>query len=572
MLPVDVETYEGRVRELSALIAHAGCDVVVANTLADFAAIDAANRLGIPTVWAIHESFALDHWLQIRFGLDGPHPYIASRMKASLAEASRLVFESRATSDLFGPYAQPERRQVVPYGVDVDAIDRYAHAFDRNAGRARRGLSRDATVLLCVGTVEERKAQACLVEAFAEAAADSENAVLVLVGDRPVPYSAALHRLVDSLALGNRIRIVPVSADIWEWYALADILVSASDVESLPRSMLEAMAFGVPVLSAAVFGVPELISDGDNGWLYEARDTDALAAALRRALDEPTAAREAKGALGRSLVLERYRSTNYADTYLELFRELTRTGVQGQDDTAPDDVPADTEDRLLRDSVDERTNRIFNVARPYTMTSYRRVVALCDAVRYITARGVPGDVLECGVWRGGSMLAAAMTLLEQGDTERTLWLYDTFDGMTPPGDFDYRAADHESAAALMAAAPRRDDLWAVAGVDEVKRVMALSGYPEEHVRYVQGPVDETLPTTMPEAIALLRLDTDWYESTRHELIHLFPRLVTGGVLIIDDYGDWEGARQAVDEYFAASDRPMFLARVDHTGRMGVVSR
>jgi O-methyltransferase len=90
-----------------------------------------------------------------------------------------------------------------------------------------------------------------------------------------------------------------------------------------------------------------------------------------------------------------------------------------------------------------------------------------------------------------------------------------------------------------------------------------------HVRLVKGKVEDTVPKNAPEKIALLRLDTDWYESTRRELVHLFPRLVPGGVLIIDDYGHWQGARKAVDEYIAGNQVKILLNRVDYTGRIGV---
>jgi hypothetical protein len=96
-----------------------------------------------------------------------------------------------------------------------------------------------------------------------------------------------------------------------------------------------------------------------------------------------------------------------------------------------------------------------------------------------------------------------------------------------------------------------------------------TGYPADRLHLVQGKVEDTLPGAAPARIALLRLDTDWYESTRHELVHLYPRLVPNGVLIIDDYGDWVGAKEAVDEYFAAQPFQPFLSRMDHTGRLAI---
>lgn len=560
--PSDLATYEGQVREHSLLMLNTGCQVVVVNTLGDFSAVDGAARLGIPSLWAIHESFEVDHWLEMRFGRGGPHPYVAERAKHSLSAATRLVFESHATSEMFGAYAPPERRLVVPYGVDVDSIAAYAAGLDAVALRRRNRFDPKATVLVCVGMVEERKAQACLVEAFAGVADEHPEATLVMVGDRPGHYSASLHRVIDSLELGDRIRLLPSTRDIWEWYAIADMLVSASDVESLPRSMLEAMAFGVPVLSASVFGIPELIRDAENGWLFEPRDMRALVGALRRVLDAEPSTRRAIGLAGQALVHERHRSTDYGRSYAGLFRAVTSVP------TAPE--PSLTGEAPLLSETTAASARTWNAVRPYTMTSEERVVTLCDAIRYISEYGIPGDIVECGVWRGGSMLAAARTLLECDDVERALFLYDTFSGMTPPNDVDRRLHDCAQAADLLAASTRGADIWAVADLEDVKRTMSLCEYPEGRVRYVVGPVEETLPTTMPSEIALLRLDTDWYASTLHELVHLFPKVSRGGVLVLDDYDFWEGHRKAVDEYLAGIGTPVFLARVDGTGRIAVL--
>jgi hypothetical protein len=205
-----------------------------------------------------------------------------------------------------------------------------------------------------------------------------------------------------------------------------------------------------------------------------------------------------------------------------------------------------------------------------TMTSSERVYALYKAVEYLCAARIAGDFVECGVWRGGSMMCAALTLLQKADTSRRLYLYDTFEGMVPPDerDINFRGTP---ATALLEAEQRSEQsyIWGYSPLDAVRQNMISTGYPEEQIGYVCGAVEETIPATMPESIALLRLDTDWYTSTLHELRHLFPRLAKGGVLIIDDYGHWQGARRAVDEYFASSDVRILLNRIDYTGRIGV---
>jgi hypothetical protein len=207
---------------------------------------------------------------------------------------------------------------------------------------------------------------------------------------------------------------------------------------------------------------------------------------------------------------------------------------------------------------------------PFTMTSVERMYALWQAVRHVHARGIPGAVVECGVWRGGSAMLAAITLDQLGDTGRELYLYDTFAGMSEPSARDVDVADARMVDEWDRHRGRGGDpLFALGELEDVRRAMTSTGYPPERVRLVQGKVEDTIPATLPGPIALLRLDTDWYESTRHELEHLWELLVPGGVLIVDDYGHWAGAREAVDEYFAGRPDAPLLSRIDYTGRMGV---
>jgi len=218
--------------------------------------------------------------------------------------------------------------------------------------------------------------------------------------------------------------------------------------------------------------------------------------------------------------------------------------------------------------VDFRTNEteIFQAVRPLTMTSPERVYVLIEAVRYLTRAAIPGAIVECGVWKGGSMAAAARTLLQLQDVSRDLYLFDTFQGMTQPTavDVDFSGAH---ASQVQAASVGADKPWCEAPLTQVKEVLYATGYPKEKIHFVQGRVEDTLPASAPESIALLRLDTDWYESTRHELVHLFPRLIRGGVLIIDDYGHWQGSRKACDEYFEQNRIPILLNRIDAGGRI-----
>jgi O-methyltransferase len=224
----------------------------------------------------------------------------------------------------------------------------------------------------------------------------------------------------------------------------------------------------------------------------------------------------------------------------------------------------------LPHDVDPETAATIRAVRPYTMTSTQRLVALCDAVRYLVQARIKGDIVECGVWRGGSMMAVARTLLQQGDGGRDLHLFDTFEGMTEPGEADI-SLEGESAVELLRTSSRSDpaSVWCYAPLDEVRVAMGSTGYDPAKTRFVQGRVEDTLPRHAPERIALLRLDTDWYESTRHTLEQLYPRLAVGGVLILDDYGHWQGARRAVDEYIAGNELALYLHRIDYSGRCAI---
>lgn len=176
------------------------------------------------------------------------------------------------------------------------------------------------------------------------------------------------------------------------------------------------------------------------------------------------------------------------------------------------------------------------------------------------------------------MAAAARTLVNLAEDSaiannslhRTLWLYDTFDGMSAPtsDDVDFLG---QTAETLMQQQDREQatSVWCKSPLDDVRETMQATCYPKSQIRYIEGKVEETLPFHAPDQISILRLDTDWYESTKCELEVLFPRLSPGGILIVDDYGHWKGCRKAVDEYFKEHNISMLLNRIDYTGRIGV---
>ena len=230
----------------------------------------------------------------------------------------------------------------------------------------------------------------------------------------------------------------------------------------------------------------------------------------------------------------------------------------------PPPLPAD---------FDADTVRTIKRVRRHTMTSPARLAAMLAAVEHAATAPVPGAIVECGVWRGGSMMGAALTLLRLGAPDRELWLYDTFTGMTAPAREDVDSPYDGFSLSRMWERRRRGDMnWIGVPAADVRSAMDATGYPRERVHLVEGPVEATLPGQAPDQIAVLRLDTDWYASTLHELQHLYPRVVPGGVLLLDDYGHYAGARRAVDEYFAAHGPPPLLQRIDYTGRVAIKVR
>ena len=238
-----------------------------------------------------------------------------------------------------------------------------------------------------------------------------------------------------------------------------------------------------------------------------------------------------------------------------LYRALMRAARPLQE-TEPVQLPFDLETQVLWDRVKSRT-----------MTSIERIDALRASVEYIHANSISGDIVECGVWRGGSMMAVALTLLRLKDIRR-LWLYDTFSGMTPPEsedvDFEGRAAKD-----LLATEDPDSKIWANCSLTEVQAALSETGYPAEQIEFIVGPVESSIPRRITESIALLRLDTDWFQSTFHELVNLWPRVAEGGILIIDDYGCWAGAKKAVDQYFAQMGLRPLLHRIDGCGRLAI---
>lgn len=243
------------------------------------------------------------------------------------------------------------------------------------------------------------------------------------------------------------------------------------------------------------------------------------------------------------------------------FRKLGYNISAVSKDTGQIIYPADFED-LHKKVIEEVKN--------FTMTSPERLYGLIEGIKYITKKAIPGDIVECGVWKGGSMMAVAKTLQSVNDAERNLYLFDTFDGMSEPSAKDIDNTGNTAKQLMETREKTEEDvIWATSPLDKVKQNLFSTNYPKDKILFIQGMVEQTLPYDSIKSIALLRLDTDWYESTKHEMETLFPLLQKGGVLIIDDYGHWKGAREAIDEYLAKHNITLLLNRLDYTGRIGI---
>mmetsp|Transcript_24411 Transcript_24411/g.49538 ORF Transcript_24411/g.49538 Transcript_24411/m.49538 type:complete len:271 (+) Transcript_24411:105-917(+) len=243
-------------------------------------------------------------------------------------------------------------------------------------------------------------------------------------------------------------------------------------------------------------------------------------------------------------------------------------------------VPAPNTAREAADIV--HNNREPQIA----MASTERVMDAWDSVTSIAA--VPGDIVEAGVYKGGTSMVMAWAELgvrksRESSARRHMWLFDTFEGLPPPSAKDDARAhakwnkpipnDTDTKRAFDTGQPHMDSRgifrWNYGPLDQVKRNFFSTGYPRHLTHFIQGKVEDTLPSLqksdeLPKKIGLLRLDTDFYESTRAELAILYPRLVRGGILILDDYCTWRGARRAFDEFLVAHRRELNITAGGHS--------
>lgn len=218
------------------------------------------------------------------------------------------------------------------------------------------------------------------------------------------------------------------------------------------------------------------------------------------------------------------------------------------------------------DGYDLETIRL---ARQISMQSHERLWALINATKYIALNNIPGAFVECGVYKGGSAVVIARTLNRYKILDRKIYLYDTYEGMTAAQEIDKKISTNISAIHYLNSSSKEDNVWAYASFESVTKVIDSLDYPKSNFIQIKGDVSETLLKVLPTSIALLRLDTDWYESTIVELEILYPLVVKNGIIIIDDYGHWSGAKSAVDDYLVLNKINPLMNYIDYSGRLWI---
>jgi D-inositol-3-phosphate glycosyltransferase len=327
----DIEAYDGRVAELALFLVAGGYDAVLANTVRCAGGADAGLRAGLPVAWKIHESWRPRAIWPTFFHPGTVDRAVERRFEEVVGSVGAMVFSAGSTRALYDGLSG--RTVVVPWGVDVAALDEYASKVSRVGARASLGLPPGGRLVLVMGTTEPRKAQTLVASALVEVLGRRPDVTVALVGEIPTPYSSALRAFVGQPALQGRVLLVPFVDEATAWYRASDLLLCASDVECMPRTVLEAMAFGLPVVSTDVFGVGELLTDGETGYLYPPNDRGALISSLERVLDEDPATLARVAARARRLVEQHAGALAYSEDMLTLLR-----GLRADPDSTPAEI------------------------------------------------------------------------------------------------------------------------------------------------------------------------------------------------------------------------------------------
>lgn len=324
--------FEGFVHEMALFIRAHGAGAVLVNTLLLFPVVLAARAADVPSLWAIHESIEpasfFHHYGRSGFYGDMAtdfHPYVRDRFEASLQYPAALIFEASQTEALYLDIKGTTPTLVVGYEVDVAPIDAYQASANRAMMRADAGFTETDVVLLVVGVFDPRKSIGMLLAAFDELSSVHDRLHLVLVGSFPTSYAEAVAESAKRCRHPSRIRIEPVTTDIYRYYAIADFLVSASDLESVPRSLMEAMAFNLPIVAVDAFGVGDLVQDSVTGWLTRPRDLEGLIGLLHSVLTKAPEDVAALTRAARTQAVTRSAGPGYGQFYAEALSALRQS-------------------------------------------------------------------------------------------------------------------------------------------------------------------------------------------------------------------------------------------------------
>ena len=317
----DISAYRKQLAQKAAWAAGR-FDLVLAFTLTSFFGVDVANELNLPSVWRIGETETLAtvvHWLGGR--LD---PAVGLRAHLAFEMASAVLFVSRSTLQLHRSAGSPGHFAVLPNGVDLAGARAYIRTIDRDLCRRSLGIEREQRLLVCAGTVWPIKGQALLLAALKHICQVHTHLACVLIGQHFEPYAGALSRLIKRGGLPASVRMLPFCDDLRPWWRAADAAVCPSESEALPTSILEAMAFGLPVLASRVGGIPEIVEDGGTGWLCEANDLGSLIVGITRVAAAESSELRALGERGQDRVARAHDRFDVLSRMTDLLRQVSR--------------------------------------------------------------------------------------------------------------------------------------------------------------------------------------------------------------------------------------------------------
>jgi GT2 family glycosyltransferase/glycosyltransferase involved in cell wall biosynthesis len=318
----NLQEYEAAIAAFSSKCLSWGAELVYANTLQSFYAVAAAHEARLPSVWNPRES---EPW-QTYFDYlpDG----VIQKAYDCFAWPYRVVFVAEATRDAYAALNTRHNFTVIRNGLDRTPVEQARKQWTNAQARAAIGAGEGEIVLLLLGTVCSRKGQQDLVNALATMCPELQAKIrCYIVGDRPSDYSVELHALVKQLPafLRNRIRIMPETRQTAPYYRAADLFVCTSKLESYPRVILEAMAYGLPIVTTPVFGIREQVREGINALFYEPGDYRTLAARLQSLLqDKPL--RSCMAAKSANVLALGTDFEEMVEAYAEVFTEAWLTG------------------------------------------------------------------------------------------------------------------------------------------------------------------------------------------------------------------------------------------------------